>query len=209
MAIAADLQLIPAWILDPEAFQQNLELLSLPMWVLSNAILGLFWGGAVGSALGLSLGVADALGKTRPNELRRFIFGGVAGLVQAIFLILFTVVEAFNPVVGPEVYIPVDLVYGFLIGAAFSLVFPSLGSKATLKSQLVHSARASGLGVLIVFPAAYLLYQDTVLVSVIVDLLFVVLFPLGVGIALADRKGTVPQSSPKKKEEIQEQSSNI
>jgi DNA-binding SARP family transcriptional activator len=209
MAIVANLQLIPALILDPEAFQQNLELLTLPMWVLSNALLGLFWGGAVGSALGLSLGVADALRKTQPNELGRFIFGGVAGLVQAIIIILFTLVEAFHPVVGPEVYIPVDLVYGFLTGAAFSLVFPRLGSKVTLKSQLVQSARASGLGVIIAFPAAYLLYQDTVLVNVIVDLLFVVLFPLGVGIALADRKGTVPQSSPKKKEEIQEQSSNI
>lgn len=175
MAMVADLQLIPGAFINPEIIRQNLEFMELPIWLFSNALLGLIWGGLLGSALGFGLGLADTLWKGRG----RFILGGVAGWVHSFFLISLSLFEAFKPEATSSVYIPIYLTYGLLTGVALTLVFPSMGKPVSLRHQIIRSICASGIISLIALPAVYLVYRQSALSALILHLMVAWLFPLG------------------------------
>jgi DNA-binding SARP family transcriptional activator len=187
MALVADLQLLPGAILNPEVFHQNLASVPLPMTLLASALLGLFWGGSLGGALGFMTGLADAFWQGKTNRRWRMGFAGLAGLVHSFFLILMSLSGGFKPATEASIYIPVYILYGFYIGVALSLVIPRLGSAVLIKKQLLRSFWAFLLVSIVIFPVIYIVYQEKATVSIFVDLLFALIFPFGLGIALHTR----------------------
>lgn len=187
MALVADIQLLPAAILNPEGFRQNLELASLPLTLIASALLGLFWGGFLGGAMGFMTGLADALWQGKTNHKWRMICAGLAGLVHSFFLIILSLSGGFQPVADASIYIPVYILYGFYIGGALSLVVPRLGSAAPLKSQLLKSLWAFLLITIVTFPVIYSVYREKTATDIFVDLIFALIFPAGLGIALHTR----------------------
>jgi DNA-binding SARP family transcriptional activator len=184
MALVAGLQLLPGAILNPEWFRQNLEMASLPLTLIASALLGLFWGGLLGGALGFMTGLADALWHGKTNRKWRIVCAGLAGLVHSFFLILISLSGGFQPVAEAPIYIPVYILYGLYIGGALSLDVPRLGSTAYLKSQLLKSLWTFLIISVVIFPVIYIVYQEKAAVSIFVDLLFALIFPVGLGIAL-------------------------
>jgi DNA-binding SARP family transcriptional activator len=187
MALVAGLQLLPGAILNPEWFRQNLELASLPLTLIASALLGLFWGGLLGGALGFMTGLADALWQGKTNRRWRMGFACLAGLIHSFFLVLMSLSGGFQPVAEASIYIPVYILYGLYIGGALSLVVPRLGSAAYLKSQLQKSFWALLIISIVIFPVIYIVYQEEAATDIFVDLIFALIFPFGLGIALHTR----------------------
>jgi DNA-binding SARP family transcriptional activator len=183
MALVADLQLLPGAILNPEGFRQNLELTPLPMTLIASALLGLFWGGLLGGALGFMTGLADALWQGKANRTWRIACAALAGLVHTFFLVLISLSGGFRPVAEASIYIPVYIFYGLYIGGALSMVVPRLGSTAHLKAQLLKSLWAFLIISVVIFPVIYIVYQEEAAKDIFVDLLFALIFPFGLGIA--------------------------
>ena len=197
MALVANLQLIPAAIMTPEDFRQNLELTSLPMWIFSNVLLGLLWGGLLGGGVGFSTALADAMWKGKAQGRWRWIFGSFAGLIHSFFLILLSLFEGFKPVADASIFVPVYLLYGMLTGGALSLVVPKPGAVSSPRVQLMRSMKASGLIALIALPAVYLVYREGMASAIVLHLLVALFFPLGLALALIgvrEDTGTVEKS---------------
>jgi DNA-binding SARP family transcriptional activator len=187
MALVADLQLLPGAILNPEGFRRNLELAPLPLTLIASALLGLFWGGLLGGAMGFMTGLADALWQGKDNRRWRIGFAGLAGLVHSFFLVLMSLSGGFQPVAGASIYIPVYILYGLYIGGALSMVVPRLGSITPLKSQLLRSLWTFLLISVVTYPVIYCVYREEAATDIFVDLLFALIFPVGLGIALHTR----------------------
>lgn len=191
MALVAVIQLIPIRFLKPDDFQENLELTTLPTWILSSAILGLVWGGVQGGAIGFNLGLADALWHRRVRW--RLVLAGLAGLVYSFFNILLSLSGAFREGIEPLAYIPTDLVDGFILGAGLSLVVPRLADSFQARERVLHALWAAGVILLIFIPSEILLYGDQALSPIALDLIFALLFPLG--LALSAGRGALAEDA--------------
>lgn len=184
MALVANLQLIPSAIMTPDAFKQNLELTSLPMWIFSNALLGLLWGGLLGGGVGFTTALADSMWRGRAQGRWRWILGDFAGLIHSFFLILLSLFEGFKPTAYASIFVPVYLLYGMLTGGALSQVIPMPGAASSTQSQLIRSIKASGLIALIALPAVYLVYREEMTSAIVLHLLVALFFPLGLALAM-------------------------
>jgi hypothetical protein len=188
MGAVATLQLVPTAILTPGEFQETLQFVPLPIWVISNALMGFLWGGIQGAATGLLVGCVDAFARNFPKRKWRLGVAGATGLVHSAFLILLTVIGGFNPAVGPSIYVPIYLLYGFLVGGALSLVIPPIGSFFPTKLRLIRSLWASFVIMLVALPAVYGVYRAGAGSAIILHFMYAILFPLGLGFAFGEEK---------------------
>jgi DNA-binding SARP family transcriptional activator len=182
MAFVAIIQLLPVRILKPDVFQENLEFTTLPIWILSNAFLGLIWGGIQGAAIGFNLGLADAL--WRESKKWRIGLAGMAGLVYSFFNILLSLSGGFRQGIDASAYIPVDILDGFALGVALSLAVPCLGDSFMIRERLVRSLWASLLIAIIFIPSELVLYGGQAISPITIDLIYALVFPLGMALTL-------------------------
>ncbi|NIM96353.1 MAG: hypothetical protein GTO18_21860 [Anaerolineales bacterium] len=185
MALVANLQLIPGYIMNPDVIQQSLEFMTLPIWLFSNLLLGLLWGGLLGGALGFLVGLADSLwsGSARPKW--RVIFGSFAGLIQSMFLILLSLSEGFVPQAASSVFTPIYIVYGLVFGAALTIVVPQLGTRRSRGSQVGRAFLTSALIAVVAIPSVYVVYRDTAITALVLHLMGALFYPLGIALALS------------------------
>jgi hypothetical protein len=188
MALVAALQLLPATVLNPEFFNQTQELMPIAMTMIAGALLGLFWGGLQGIATGLNLGVADAMWKGKSHPMWRLFFGGLAGLTYSIIYIVLSISGGFSPESEPSLYIPLYLLYGFCFGMALSLVVPQLGVPSRTRRQLSRSLWASGIIAVLSIPLEVLVYSESYISAISLDLIFALIFPLGIAMVLRSRE---------------------
>ena len=184
MALVASIQLVPAAIMKPDLFQASLEFTTLPIWLLSSAILGLFWGGIQGAVVGLNLGIADTVWQGKKRG--RLVWAGLAGLVYSFFYILLSLSGGFTPIVGPSIYIPIYVFDGLILGVALSLVVAELGSEKAVRTQFRRSFWASALILLALVPSEMVIYQHDPASAIALDIIFALLFPLGLALAMRD-----------------------
>ena len=188
LALVAALQLLPATVLNPEFFNQTQELMPIAMTMIAGALLGLFWGGLQGIATGLNLGVADAMWKGKSHPMWRLFFGGLAGLTYSIIYIVLSISGGFSPESEPSLYIPLYLLYGFCFGMALSLVVPQLGVPSRTRRQLSRSLWASGIIAVLSIPLEVLAYPESYISAISLDLIFALIFPLGIAMVLRSRE---------------------
>jgi hypothetical protein len=194
MALVAALQLLPATVLNPDFFDQTQELMPIAMTMIAGALLGLFWGGLQGIAIGLHMGFTDALWKGKSHPKWRLFFAGLAGLTYSIIYIILSLSGGFSPDVGPTIYIPLYLLYGFFLGMALSLTVPNLGSISSTRTQLLRSLWASGIIAILSVPLELLVYPVDFVSAISLDLIFALIYPLGIAMALRGREKLVAES---------------
>ncbi len=169
----------------PTEFQDTLELVSLPGWMLGGAVIGLFIGLLQGVLTGFILGLADALWHGSPQT--RWILGTASGLFHSAYLILFTAAGLFDPPSDAIVNMPVNLLYGLLVGLALTYVVPVLGKGSTFQRQLTLSTRAATALAAVTIPYVLLVYQQDAAVTYLSRIVYAVLLPIGVGLSLASK----------------------
>ncbi|MDQ4076416.1 MAG: adenylate/guanylate cyclase domain-containing protein [Chloroflexota bacterium] len=157
-----------AGIINPEFSQEVTGFVSGMAWLASSIIAASFWGGLLGIVAGFTLGLVDALDGKRYRGGWRWLASGFAGLVLSALLIVFSLAGLLYPTVGPEVYIPVHIVYGVLFGVITSMVIPFPGSLPPVRGQMVRAARACGAILLLTIAHTYLLYRNETHISEIV-----------------------------------------
>jgi hypothetical protein len=185
MALVANLQIIPSAWMTPELIDQYLEFTTLPVWIFSNVLLGLMWGGILGAGMGFFVGMADSLWSKGRN---RYILGGLAGLIHAFFLILMSASGGLAPAADAAVYIPVYFFYGLLIGSVLSRIFPIFGKTRLLRQKVIHSLSITVIITIIAAPTVYVIYRERMMTALVLHFLFAVLFPLGLAVATSGAK---------------------
>jgi hypothetical protein len=195
MALVANLQIIPSIWITPEAIDQYLEFTTIPMWILSNALIGLMWGGILGAGMGFLVGLADSLWRGRSKGRWHLVFGGLAGLIHAFFLVMMSASGGLAPTADAAIYAPVYLLYGLLIGGVLSNVIPVLGQSFPFRKQVLKSLGISLVLTFLAAPTVYVIYRERMLSALILHFLVAVLFPLGLVGALSGKtsKGVVRQ----------------
>ncbi|NIM95418.1 MAG: hypothetical protein GTO18_17110 [Anaerolineales bacterium] len=173
----------------PEEFAEAMEVVSWPVWLVTNVIVGSVWGGFQGIASGLLIGIADTFWIDGSWRRMRILLGSIAGLAYTSIIIFTASSSGTWTSLGPEIFVPVYLIYGLILGAAFTLVFPPLGSTSSLRRQLVRSSWASiiiGIAGIVAVSLAY--WGDTGNIYYRLDaFMFIVtaiLFPLGIALSL-------------------------
>jgi DNA-binding SARP family transcriptional activator len=178
-----------------DVYQETLALISLLGWMLSGALGMLFIGGIQGLVSGFTVGLADTL--FRGNNLLRWriVCGSIAGLVESGLLFLFTAADLPSPRVGPEIYVPVFILYGLTHGAMISMIIPRLGTFPAVKQQYQKYLYVALGSSLIVISYVFLTYPENP-GSVLPDRLATgLLMPLGITLALSKfRKSMVPHN---------------
>ncbi|MFQ5943921.1 MAG: BTAD domain-containing putative transcriptional regulator [Anaerolineales bacterium] len=169
----------------PAEYRETLELVSLPGWILGGAIIGLFIGFLQGALAGFLVGLGDALWRERVRA--RWIIGGVSGLFHSAYLIVFTVAGLFDPPSSATIYIPLNFIYGILVGLALTYVIPPLGSASDMRRQSTLSIRSALALAVATIPYVLIVYQQYASVTYLSRIFYAVLLSLGMGLALANR----------------------
>lgn len=170
---------------DYRAVLQQLQ--SVWAWMLAGAMIAFVVGGALGSAEGFAVGLADALWKGPSRPRWRLAFGGLAGLLHALYLFVFTQVGAYAPSATPGTYVPVYVLYGLVQGMIASFAMPKLGHAAPARQQLVLSLAVGLAAAAVTVPYVYLVYQDQARISLLSRLLNAFLLVLGMGLSRVSR----------------------
>jgi hypothetical protein len=167
----------------PEVFATAQDFITIPGWVISAAVTGLVVGALQGAALGLAVGIADAMwhGPRRPTW--RLAAGALAGLVQPAFLIPFSLAGLLEPVAGPQVYVPVNILYGLVLGALVSLGMPRLGERPPWRAHLMRPLLSAGVLAAATVPYVLLIYRELAGASMLSRLLFAGILAIGVGMS--------------------------
>ena len=184
------------WLAAPDDFDAAQQLQQVPAWMLGSAIMGFVVGGLLGAAEGLSVGVADALWRGTSRTRRRLLFGGLAGLVHALYLVVFALAGAFQPAVPPGAYVPVYGLYGLLVGAIASFAIPRLGDSAPFRPQLARSVAAALAGAAVTVPCVYLVYQGEAGASLLSRLVNAFLLVLGMGLGCIGNRREASRPQP-------------
>jgi hypothetical protein len=132
----------------------------------------------------LVIGLHDTFWRDDPSAARRFAVAALAGLVEAVLLILISMGGGFSPAVSPGLYIPVFLATALLVGGSLSLVVPLLGTTRSLRSQLAHAALATVMMAVVSALCVWIVYGRITDSALIVYLMNAVLLPLGIALAL-------------------------
>lgn len=188
MALIALLQTLPGYLINPEYYQETQEQIPFVMTLIAGALLGLFWGGLQGIAIGLHMGLADAFGKGKTHPRWRLFWGGMAGLTYSIIYIILSLSGGFQPEAGPELYIPLYLVYGFCLGIALTFTIPQLGTFSSTPTQIRRSLLATGIIAILSVPIELLVYPVEYISAISLDLIFAVIYPLGIALAVRGRR---------------------
>jgi len=191
MALVANLQIIPSAWMTPDLIDQYLEFTTLPVWIFSNALLGLMWGGLLGAAMGFFVSLGDSLWSGKSTGKWRYFLGGLAGLVHSFFLILMSLSGGLKPMAEASVYVPVYLFYGLLIGGVLSRALPTLGVTLALRRQVIHSMGISAIVAIVAAPTVYVVYREQMATALVLHFLFALLFPMGLAAALSGAKKNV------------------
>jgi DNA-binding SARP family transcriptional activator len=194
MALVGIVQILPATVLNPAFFDETVELMPIAMTMIAGALLGLFWGGLQGIAIGLHMGLTDVLWRGTSHPKWRLFFAGLAGLTYSIIYILLSISGGFSPEAGPEIYIPLYLLYGFFLGMALSLIVPELGLSSPTRRQIQRSLWASSIIAILSIPLELLVYPVDYVSAISLDLIFAIIFPLGIALALRSRVALVVES---------------
>jgi DNA-binding SARP family transcriptional activator len=199
MAIISVISLLQLQIALPQELREATEFVPLPVWIFTNILLGLVWGGLQGASTGLATGLADAFWEGKSWKRMRILLASLAGLVHSGFVLFTASTSGVWASEGPSVYVPVYLIYGLIMGVAFSLVVPRLNLLNSLRQQLFQSIRASLIlivfGVISVF-IAYGGHLDdrSFRLDLFMFIITAMLFPLGFAVAFSRRKGENPES---------------
>jgi hypothetical protein len=188
MVLVANVQLVPGVILNPGVMQANLAFMSLPLWLLSNTILGVLWGGIFGASIGFTTALADALWTDSVRTRVRLLLAALAGLVHAFFYILLSLSGGFSPSAPASIYVPVYLLYGLSVGATLSSVVPQLHSTFSSRALWRRVAMTTGIVAILSVPTDRLIYGDEFLTAIILDLLFALFFPICLALAFRKRR---------------------
>jgi DNA-binding SARP family transcriptional activator len=172
----------------PEMFQKNLNFVSLPAWMVSGAVTGIIWGSLQGAPEGFMVGLADALWRGKPHCRWRLVFGGLAGLVNSILLIIFMATGLFGSSAMPAVYILASILDGCLIGSASSLAVPPLRAYLSARRRWLQAIGASGIIALITVPFIYTVYPEGAGAALPFRLAWAALFPLGLAFMLSNSR---------------------
>lgn len=182
----------------PDIYRETIQVLSLPFWMLSGALGMVLIGGVQSLASSFAVGLADVFFRGRARRIWRHLFGTLAGLVLAGFLIVFTLMGDREPLSEPVFYISVYILYGLLLGAALSFVIPQIGTPSSMRQQLIRATWGVVAAVIATIPYvyAYLVYFDEALGTVPERLIFAIILPLGIALALRNpEKKTAPSST--------------
>jgi hypothetical protein len=111
-------------------------------------------------------------------------FGTLAGLVHSFTLLAFTWMGLLTPLAGPQVYIPVLVLYGLAVGAALTIGIPPLGQDLALRERFGRMGKAALLAALVTIPYVFLIFQSDALKTLPARLIFAGLLPFGIGIGI-------------------------
>ena len=187
LMLIGSVQILLAALVTPVEVRQTLEFMPLAMWVFSAALLGLLWGGLQGLATGLCVGLADSVMRSRKAASWRLVAGAAAGLVHAFFLIMLSATGGLQPMARAAVYIPVDILYGLLVGMMLAWVVPPPLKQASTRDQLVRSVGVSTGLALVSLPLVFILYREGSATALVLYLTYAVLYPFGPALALRAR----------------------
>jgi tRNA A-37 threonylcarbamoyl transferase component Bud32 len=171
---------IYSYLVDRAAFQDSLEIFSLPALVLIDGSTMFVLGAIQGFVSCYAAGLATLLEFDRTHTRWQVLFGGLAGLVHGTYLASFTLMDLFGtPPAGPGFTILVYLVYGILVGIGLAACLP------TFKPSL--SARAmwwrAGVVFIALLPLTYvaldLLYPQVTINLFFFRILFLLSLVLG------------------------------
>ncbi len=171
----------------PKEFQETLQLVTVPTWMIIGALGLLVIGALQGFASGLSVGFADAVWKGSYRRYIRLFFGGLSGLALCIYLVLFTKIGAINPITDPSVYIPTYIVYGLLMGIIITIVVPQLGEPRSLRNQLEKALLAAFAAGFVTIPYVNLVYGTEAANFYLSRILLAVLLQFGIAVFLSSR----------------------
>jgi hypothetical protein len=174
----------------PERFIETTSFVSLSVWMFTNVVVGLVWGGILGIASGFTNALADTLWTSGQSIARRYLLASLAGLIYSFFLISTAMSSGNWTDQEPGVFIPVYIAYGLVMGASFSLVVPPLGERSGLRRQITRSFRASLIiavaGALSLFLAYGGNIEGTVFrLDLFIFIAVALIFPLGLAIMLS------------------------
>lgn len=167
----------------PEIFATAQGFITIPGWVISAAVTGLVVGALQGAALGVAVGIADAMGHGPRRPAGRMAAGALAGLVQPAFLIPFSLAGLLEPVAGPQVYVPVNILYGLILGALVSLGMPRLGDRPPWRAHLIRPLLSAAVLAVATVPYVLLIYRELAGASMLSRLLFAAILAVGVGMS--------------------------
>ncbi|MCJ7568640.1 MAG: hypothetical protein MUO58_13975 [Anaerolineales bacterium] len=184
MALIANAQLIPGAITEPDVFRVALNVMDLPTWILTNALIGMIWGGLFGVAVAFIVGLADDWWRGASRLKWRVLFGAIAGLIHSFFLISLSAIGSLKPLASASIYVPIYLLYGFAIGAALSFVVPTIGTLLPSRDAILRSVGAALFLAILAVPTICIVYQGKAFPSIFVDLIFALLFPVGLSFFL-------------------------
>ncbi|GMR09627.1 MAG: hypothetical protein BMS9Abin28_0446 [Anaerolineae bacterium] len=189
MAFVAVLPVLIVAVLDPVLLRETLEVVTLPIWIVINTVMGLVWGGAQGGAIGLAVGIADTISMPARRGRLRVLFAGLAGLIHSTFVIFTAATGGTWTSVEPIIFIPIYTAYGLIVGMGLSIVFPRLGQVREWRPQLIEMAKSSLVAATSGVIAVYLahgasLKSSEATGSLTAFLLYAILFPLGITLAI-------------------------
>ncbi|MGH2536792.1 MAG: serine/threonine-protein kinase [Candidatus Promineifilaceae bacterium] len=141
-ALAGPLTLPLFQLAFPAEFSENLAFTPLAAWLIALIVVSGLIGLLRGAALAALAGLADSLWPSRARawlpprrgmladageRLRRPALVSLAGLLDAFFLISFSLADLLSPGVAPTLYIPVQFAIAGLRAGVLSLVIPRPG----------------------------------------------------------------------------------
>jgi DNA-binding SARP family transcriptional activator len=179
----------------PEVFATAQDFITIPGWMISAAVTGLVVGALQGAALGLSVGLADAMWHGPRRRLWRPVMGALAGLIQPAYQIPFSLAGLLGPVAGPQVYVPINILYGLILGSVISLGLPRLGARPPWRTHIgkpLLSALALGIATV---PYVLLLYRELAGASMLSRILFASILSIGIGMSQCRWRRTTPATS--------------
>ena len=171
----------------PKEYQETLQLVTVPTWMIIGALGLLVIGALQGFSSGLAVGFADAVWKGSYRRYFRLLLGGISGLALSIYLVLFTKIGAITPITDPSVYIPTYIVYGLLTGTIITIVIPQLGEPRSLRNQLEKALIAAFAAGLVTIPYANLVYGTEATNFYLSRILLAVLLQFGIAVFLSSR----------------------
>jgi DNA-binding SARP family transcriptional activator len=181
-----------AW---PEGYQEVLEFVSIPTWMIGGALGFLVIGGLQGISTALAVGIADACWRRTKRARLRVILAALSGLVHTAFLLLATSSSLTAPASPPAVYIPGSLAYGLVLGAALGPVIPPPQSGREWKSHISLAVRSAAILGAATLAFGALVHVEEAVGEVARRLTFALLLPFG--IALGTRRSVPLRESPR------------
>jgi DNA-binding SARP family transcriptional activator len=171
-----------AAIARPDIYQESLDTFTLPAWILSGAVAQFIVGAVLGLTTSFAVGLADGLWKLKAGRWR-YVFGGIAGLSYSGYLISFSLIGLLSPNADPVIYIPVNLLYGLILGILMANVIPKLGTTSFSRKPMLRAVYSALIGSLLTVPYTFVIYLDQAGVTLLSRIIFAAMLPFGPALA--------------------------